>query len=154
MEMRRKDRELSKEEAHQILAEGEYGILSTVSDDNVPYGTPMSYAFENGKIYMHCTNVGGLKLSNLKNNSNACFTVVGSTELLPDKFGTKYTSAIAFGKVCVITDEEQKKEALLAILSKYSSEYMEAGIKYMEAAASKVNVLVLDIIELSGKGRK
>lgn len=154
MEMRRSDRRLSEEEALQILKNGEYGVLSTVSEDGMPYGTPISYAYENGKIYMHCTNAGGHKLSNIKKNNKASFTVVGSTELLPDRFGTKYLSVIAFGRITILEDDEGKKDAVLAILKKYSADHMQAGIKYMNAEISKINILVLEITEVSGKGRK
>ena len=41
-EMRRKDREISEEEACQLLATGEYGVLSTVGSDGEPYGVPLS----------------------------------------------------------------------------------------------------------------
>jgi nitroimidazol reductase NimA-like FMN-containing flavoprotein (pyridoxamine 5'-phosphate oxidase superfamily) len=40
--MRRKDRELSAEEAGRILAKGEFGVLSTVGTDGQPYGIPLS----------------------------------------------------------------------------------------------------------------
>ena len=41
--MRRSDRAIEKEEAFQILENGEYGVLSTVGSDNQPYGFPVSF---------------------------------------------------------------------------------------------------------------
>ena len=59
-EMRRQDRKLTREEAETILRDGQYGILSTTGEDGYPYGVPVSYAYENGKIYFHGTCDGAL----------------------------------------------------------------------------------------------
>ena len=43
-EMRRKDRLLDSADAVEILKNGEYGVLATVTEDGSPYSVPMSYA--------------------------------------------------------------------------------------------------------------
>lgn len=45
-EMRRKDRLLDSADAVEILKNGEYGVLATVTENGSPYGVPMSYAFD------------------------------------------------------------------------------------------------------------
>ena len=45
MEMRRKDRALGMEETIEILNKSEYGVLSTVDENNVPYGVPINFAY-------------------------------------------------------------------------------------------------------------
>ncbi len=77
--MRRKDRELSIEEGKELLKNGEYGVLSTSDNCNQPYGIPLSYAYFDGVIYIHCTNQGGYKLKNIEENSKVSFTVVNET---------------------------------------------------------------------------
>ena len=52
-EMRRNDRQLNTEDTLSILEQGEYGILSTVSADGIPYGVPVSYTYFNQCIYFH-----------------------------------------------------------------------------------------------------
>lgn len=150
-EMRRKDRQLSEEETKQILREGKYGVLSTVGENGYPYGVPLNYAYENGKIYFHGTAEGGLKTANIRFNPKASFTVVGKTELPPGKFATKYESIIAFGTVRVV---ENKKEVLEKKLRKYSADFMESGEKYAKAMLEKVSVYELNIEHLTGKARK
>ena len=44
--MRRKDRQVSDEEAMAYLKAAEYGVLSTVGPDGEPYGVPLTYAVE------------------------------------------------------------------------------------------------------------
>lgn len=152
--MRRKDRELTTEEAWEILEGGEYGIMGLSRPDGEPYAVPMSYACEGKRIYLHCTNAGGLKRELLEQNPRACFTVVGPTEILPDKFSTRYLSAIARCRVRVLTDTGEKKNGLRKLLEKYSPDFMESGNAHIEAAFSRVDVLELTVEEITGKGRK
>ena len=153
-EMRRSDRKLSEEETREILENAEFGVLSTVGEDGMPYGVPISFALGEGKIYMHGTNAGGHKAKNMAANPDVCFTVVGSHEPMPEKFGTKYSSAIVFGKVRTAGSDEERKEAMTAILQKYCADYMEGGLKYMNASWEKFDVYVLEIDEAIGKARK
>ena len=51
--MRRKDRELTEEEARAVLRRAEYGVLSLVTEDGAPYAVPMSYAAVGDAIYFH-----------------------------------------------------------------------------------------------------
>ena len=152
--MRRKDRELTKEEAMEILSNGEFGVLSTVSEDGQPYGVPVSYAYKDGFVYVHCSCEGGLKIDNLRCNSRASFTVVGSTELQPESFGTRYASAIAFGTVEILESREDKREGIEAIMYRYSSEFEEAGIKYINAAIDKIYILKFRVNEITGKSKR
>ena len=135
MEMRRKEKMIPQEEVMEILASAEYGVLSTVSADGVPYGVPVNFAYDDGAIYFHCAKEGH-RLSNLAANDNVCFTVIDSVELMPEKFNTKYRSVIAFGKASSVEDEEGKKKALLKIIEKLSPDFIESGKKYTPASAT------------------
>lgn len=154
--MRRQDRKLAPEEISEILKKGEYGVLATVTDDGKPYGIPISYALdkENQVIYMHCSADGGQKVDNLRLHPEACLTVIGKTELMPDKFATRYCSANVFGTVTIIEEGPEKQKGIEAILHKYSSEYVEKGLEYIEGAIQKIYVLRLEIHESTGKTRK
>ena len=152
-DMRRKDRQLSLEDTLTVLEQGEYGILSTVCEDGTPYGVPVNYGYFNEHIYFHCAKNAGLKLENIRNNANVCFTVVGRTELLPAKFSTKYESAVLFGRARLLKEDE-KKALLLKLIEKYSSDFMEAGQKYVEKSASEADIVEISIEFVTGKGRK
>jgi len=52
--MRRIDRKISDEETFSILINGEYGVLSTVSNDGNPYGIPLNYCVIENEIFFHC----------------------------------------------------------------------------------------------------
>ena len=155
-EMRRQDRLLKDEETAEILKKGEYGVLATVGADGQPYCVPMTYAYDPEKqaIWMHCSNAGGQKLDNITFNDRVCFTVVGGTELLPDKFATKYWSAIVIGRVRIAEDPADKQKGLEAIVAKYSPEFMEKGLKYISGAIARAHVLCLEVQQMTGKARK
>ena len=151
--MRRKDRETTEERAYEILKNGEYGILSTISEDGYPYGVPVNFAVEGNKIYFHCAPEG-YKLECLRENPKVSFTVVGATQIVPGKFTTGYESTIAFGEMHLDLPEEERRYALRLLVNKYSSAFKEIGEKYIEKSFYRTNILRLDISHISGKCKR
>lgn len=153
-EMRRMDRLLSEEETLEILNKGEYGILATVDGDGQPYGVPISYVLMNGSIYYHGTNAGGSKNDNILNNKKISFTVVGDTQVLPDKFGTLFESVIVFGEADLVNDEDEKISAFKEFLKKYCDGFLAEGEKYIETAGPKAMMFKITITSMTGKSKK
>ncbi|GAA0729497.1 pyridoxamine 5'-phosphate oxidase family protein [Clostridium malenominatum] len=151
-EVRRQDRILEEKDAMEILKNGEYGVLSMVGENGYGYGVPMSYTLVDNSIYFHCA-VEGFKLDSIQKNNNVSFCVVGKTQLLPEKFSTKYESSLVFGKAYEVIEEEKEK-ALLSIIEKYSPEYLEAGAEYIKKAAHRTKVIKIVIEKVTGKTRK
>lgn len=150
--MRRSERKLTEDETKDILATGEYGVISTVGEDGYPYGVPVNYVYTNGKIYFHCAIGAGHKLDNIKNCDKVCFTVVGKTELLPEQFSTKYESVIAFGTAKEVVTEKQ--QVLEKLIEKYAPEYIEPGAQYISSAIDKTGIIEIEIENITGKARK
>jgi nitroimidazol reductase NimA-like FMN-containing flavoprotein (pyridoxamine 5'-phosphate oxidase superfamily) len=150
--MRRKDRLITDAETYSILEKGEYGILSTVSSNNEPYGVPLNYCLMDECIYFHCA-LEGRKINNINDNYRVSFCVVGATEVLPDKFGTKYESCIVTGLASESFGEE-KQLALEGIVHKYSESFVSEGLKYIEKLKDKTRVFKISIESISGKARK
>ncbi len=128
-----------------------YGVLSTVAENGKPYGVPLNFCVINHCIYFHCA-VEGQKIDNIKQNKSVSFCAVGNTELLPDKFGTKYESVIVSGEVEEVFDMN-KQMAMEGLLHKYSSEFFDKGIKYIEGLREKTRVFKITINKLTGKAR-
>lgn len=154
--MRRSDRALSKEEAKALLQEGTYGVLSTVGPDGIPYGVPVSYAYvpEEETLYFHGAPGVGQKRENIQHCSKACFTVVGQTEVLPQKFSTRYESAVAYGDVTICTDPSDKLAGLEHLVEKYSAPFAEEGADYARRSVERTEVYAFRIRYLSGKARR
>ncbi|WP_371371650.1 pyridoxamine 5'-phosphate oxidase family protein [Sporomusa aerivorans] len=149
--MRRSDRQISNEDAIQILKKCEFGVLSTVNKDDFPYGVPLSYVYADGIIYFHCANEG-YKLDNIAANSKVSFCVVGDKKTLPEKFTTSYESVIVFGQVSLVEGRE-KQEALLALVEKYAPDFMEKGKIYAGKSSEATTVIKLAVEHMTGKVR-
>lgn len=152
-EMRRKEKAMTEAETLEVLEKAEYGVLSTVSTDNTPYGVPMNFVYVDGAIYFHCAPEGH-RIENITANHNACLTVVDSVVLMPEKFNTQYRSVTAFGTIAPVTDAEEKKKGLMAVSDKLSPEHHAAGMEYIENAFSKVTVLKMEITRMTGKATR
>jgi hypothetical protein len=151
-ELRRKDRAITEEEAIALLNKAEYGVLSTVNENGKPYGVPLNFCIIDLCIFFHCA-IEGQKIDNIKQNKSVSFCVVGNTEILPDKFGTKYESVIVSGGVEEVFDIN-KQIALKGLLQKYSPEFFDKGLKYIEDLGEKTRVFKITINKLTGKARK
>jgi uncharacterized protein len=151
-ELRRKDRAITEDEAMALLNKAEYGVLSTITENGKPYGVPLNFCIIDHCIYFHCA-VEGQKVDNIKQNKSVSFCAVGKTEVLPDQFGTKYESAIVTGEVEEVFDTN-KQMALEGLLHKYSPDFVDKGIKYIEGLKEKTRVFKITIDKLTGKARK
>ncbi|SHH67962.1 pyridoxamine 5'-phosphate oxidase family protein [Clostridium grantii] len=152
LEMRRKEKEITKDKCEEILYKGEYGVLSTIGLNGYPYGTPLNYVYFEGNIYFHSA-IDGHKLENIKENNKICFSVVGDVELIPEKFTTKYESVVIFGEATVIKGKE-KVDALLALIKKYSNDYLIEGDKYILKDSNVTEVIRISVDHMTGKASK
>lgn len=150
--IRREDRQTCVALASELFEKGEYGVLALSSPDHEGYGIPLNYVFGTDRIYFHCATEG-TKLNYLRANNRASFCVVGETQLLPSKFGTLYKSAIAYGSVTEVSGDE-KREALLAFVRKYSAGYLEEGTAFVDQLIDRVCVLKLSVETMTGKARE
>lgn len=143
---------ITAEEAFSILEKGEYGILSTVSPDYEPYGIPLNYCLFNDHIYFHCA-VEGRKIENMRHNPRVSFCVVGRTEVMPEKFGTRYESCIVAGPASE-TFGAEKQIALEGLIRKYSGAFFSEGLRYIEKSGDRTRVFKITIETVSGKARR
>ncbi len=57
-EMRRKRQALSAQECIALLEKGSSGVLALEGDGGYTYAVPLSYLYEDNKIYFHCAKTG------------------------------------------------------------------------------------------------
>lgn len=105
---RRSGRALTKQEVHEFLKQGFWGVLATSVDDE-PYGVPIIFAYdEDGMFYI--ANGPGKKIRNMEKNPNVTLTVV---EL--EDYGRKWKSVIVYGRVEILDDVGEKLHAFNAL---------------------------------------
>lgn len=150
-EMRLKeDNQLPQEQALEMLKQAPYGIIALEGDDKYPYAVPVNYAYADNRIYLHGA-VEGHKIDAAKRSEKVSFCVVTKADIVPEAYNCLYLSAIAFGKIRIAEDEEEKRRALERIIDKYSKGFEEGGHKYIKASWDEVQVLVIELEHITGK---
>jgi len=158
--MRRKDRQIPREEAILLLKRAEYGVLSTVNPDGTPYAVPMNFIYHenDNKIYFHAAKTGQ-KLDNMKLDPNpkVVFTVVGETKPVVESnsYSTIFESTIVFGSAYILKDPKEVKEALYILTKKYFPNDMHAfDAATTEADLARLYVIAMDVEHISGKAKR
>lgn len=147
-EMRRKKQQLSNEETEEILRRGSHGVLALLGNEGWPYALPISYVYDEGRLYFHCA-AAGHKLEAIAREPRASLCVVDMDEVIPELFTTAYRSAIAFGRLRVLEDREEIVRALEALCGKYSPGLDTA--EEIEKHLNNVCVLEMNVEHMSGK---
>lgn len=124
-EMRRKRQLLSNEESIDILNNGTAGVLALSGDDGYPYAVPVSYVYDNFKIYFHGAKAGH-KIDAVRKCSKASFCVIDQDKIIPEEYTTYFRSVIAFGKVRILEDEKEIRNAVEKLAIKYHPKDSEA----------------------------
>lgn len=153
--MRRVNCQLSTEAAEKILRGGDYGVLSLSGDNGYPYAVPINYAVEGNKIYFHSAKVGH-KLDAVRRNEKVSFCVVDRHEVVAEEFTTYFTSAIAFGRMKLVEDNDDpdKLRGLELLADKYSPNVSAERRAKELARLSAVTIPVMTIEHLTGKAAR
>lgn len=149
-EMRLKKQQLSDEEAIALLDAGEYGVLSSISENGYPYGVPINYIYNDGKIYVHSA-MKGHKVKNFARDSKVSFCVVAEAELLQEEVNTMFKSVIAFGKIRELTEPGDKQKVFELMIRKLCPDYIPSGLAYVEENKDAARVYEIEIEHLTGK---
>lgn len=154
-EMRRKNCVISTEAAAKILREGDFGVLALTGDDGYPYAVPINYAVEGNKIYFHSAKTGH-KLDAIRRNDKASFCVVDKHDVIAEEFTTYFTSAIAFGRIKIVEDnnDPDKLRGLELLANKYSSTASPERRTKELSRLDALFVFVMTIEHLTGKAAR
>lgn len=153
-EMRRNKQYLPEAEVISILEGGSSGVLALLGEDGWPYAVPLSYAWDGGKLYFHWAK-SGQKLDALRREERASFCVVAEDRVVPEKYTTLYRSVIAFGRLRVLEDEEEKLAALERLTVKYAPEEGEASRREeIQRGLPAVCVVEMAVEHVTGKEGK
>jgi len=148
-EMRRKKQELAQEECVKILNKGTSGVLAVSGDEDYPYAVPLSYVYQDSKIYFHCAKEGH-KLDAIERNDKVSFCVIDQDRVIPEEYTSYFRSVIAFGKARKIEDEEEKRKTLEILAVKYSPG-QEGLSKEIDGQFKRVTMVELSIEHMTGK---
>ena len=153
-EMRRKRQLLSMKDCAAILERGTSGVLALSGDNGYPYAVPLSYVYEQGKLYFHSAK-SGHKLDAIRRCAKASFCVIDQDEIIPEKYTTYFRSVIVFGTVRIVEEDQEKQQAAELLALKYSpGESEESRAAEIKGAWERLCMLELSIEHMSGKEAK
>lgn len=149
-EMRRKRQQLAEEESIAILQKATAGTLALLGDDDYPYAVPISYVYHDRKLYFHSA-LAGHKVDAICKCDRASFCVIDQDAVQPQKYTTFYRSVIAFGRIHIIEDAQEKLEMARMLGNRYNPNQEEALQKEIENGLSRMLMIRFDIEHLTGK---
>jgi len=163
--MRRKDRELSPDEALNIIDNCEYGVISCVDEDGEIFSVPISPVRVGESIFIHGATAGS-KAKLLQNGRKVEFVCVSfnkvphlndsELEMIKDDgkvFTTEYKSAIAKTRAYEVTDEAKRYEILKILSQKYTAYAMSTFDVAAEYGLKNMKIYELKIENLSAKAK-
>jgi len=124
-QVRRADKLMPEAAAREALARGFAGRLGTVGADGWPYVVPLLYVWMNGEIWVHNTRAPGHLRDNVEHEPRVCFEIDEAGEVFPyGRFEcdttVAYRSVLAFGRIRVVEEREQKQSFCDALMQKYA----------------------------------
>ncbi len=149
-DMRRKRQLLSEEDSIDILMKATAGTLALLGDNDYPYAVPISYVYQERKLYFHSA-LAGHKVDAIRKCDKASFCVIDKDEVHPEKYTTFFRSVIAFGRIHIIEDEQEKQETARMLGNRYNPNNDESLQKEIESGISRMLMIRLDIEHLTGK---
>jgi len=149
--LKRKEKEIKDQSVIEDIFESNKICRIGFVDKNVPYVISMNYGYAKSAIYLH-TATSGKKLNIIETNNNVCVEITDSVEIIesniPCKFGTRYRSLICNGKINILTDLEEKKEALKVLMNQHTQ---RSGWNIPDTAIEQITLLKIELETISGK---
>lgn len=151
--MRRKDREMSKDFALEVTDKCEWAVLSMTDAEGKPYAVPITIVRDGDAVYFH-TAKAGKKIDALNQNQEVCLVCVGDTEILENKFTTKYESAIICGHAEEVTEDEEKIHALRILCQRHTPANMGGFDAAVKNSLKVTGVWKIQMKEITGKAKR
>ena len=149
-EMRRKNQSMRPEDCEKVLLRGTSGVLALSGDDGYPYAVPLSYVYHSGRLFFHSAATGH-KLDAIARNEKASFCVIDQDKIVPEKYTTFFRSVIAFGRIRIVDDPEEKRAAIDELALRYRPGHDDERAAEIDGAMPRLCMLEMTIDHLSGK---
>ena len=149
----------SKERIIEFLSSQQTGRISSIDENGFPQIIPMNFVFISDAVYVH-SHIRGEKLDNIRRNQKVGFEVDKSLEFLPSYFSdptdasladTLYISVVIKGNASIVSDKEEKTNALNGLMKKYQPEGGYEPIKPDMDVLKEVEVIKIIPESLRGK---
>ena len=149
-EMRRKRQQLTNADSIAVLQKATSGTLALLGDNDYPYAVPISYVYDNGKLYFHSA-MAGHKVDAIRRCNKASFCVIEQDDVRPEKYTTYFRSVIAFGRIEIVEDEAEKRTIMHMMGNRFNPNHDDALQKELESGLAHMLAIRMDIEHLTGK---
>ncbi len=145
----KKRTDIAGKDAMKIIRTATSGVLALDGDEGYPYAVPMSYVYDGERIYFHSAPEGH-KVDSVRRNSKASFCVVSEDNVMPEKYTTAYRSVIVFGRIRIVHDVREKRDAIEKLGKKYAPAHSGLGAE-IDSFFDHFCMLCLDPEQITGK---
>lgn len=149
-EMRRKKQLLTEEKTVDILKSCTSGVLGVIGDDGYPYTVPVSYTYNDGKIYVHSAKQGH-KIDSIIKDDKVTFSVIEKDDVIQETFTTHFRSVSIFGRARILAEDSDRRQALESLVEKYSPEFIKEGQLEITKEWNRVCLIEIKIEHMTGK---
>lgn len=135
------------------------GRFASNGSDSYPYVIPVNYVFHSEAIYFH-TGIRGQKIDNIKRDPRVSFVVDQPHSYLDTSFDNGappchvtqyYRSVIIKGKAELVEDEQEKLNALNALMASHEGYPDYRGIEKAMKGVDLCTVVKITVESISGK---
>lgn len=156
--MRKASREMDSAFAMEVLDKAPYITVSFTKPDGSPYGVPLSLARKDENTFYFHGAMEGEKMDCIVKNPKVALSAV--TKCVPtvgpkdNSFTLQYKSAMAVGIAEIVTDKEEKVEALRLICQRFLPHHMDAFDAAIERSLERTAVVKITLTESPTGKRK
>lgn len=157
--MRKVSREMDAQWAQEVLGKAPYITVSFTRPDGSAYGLPLSLASRDGRTWYFHGALEGDKIEAIKANPKVCLSAV--TRCTPTvgpkdgSFTLQFRSAVAFGTAEIVTDDNEKIEALRLICERFLPRHMDAFDSAIARSLNRTAVVRITLVqEPTGKRKE
>jgi hypothetical protein len=137
-----KPRELSRDECITLLSAIKFGRLG-LSNRDLPYVIPMSYVYQDGKIFLHSRG-NGKKVEYVTRNPKVCFQVDAMEK-------DRWSSVLIFGTAKLSDDIEAKMKMFEAFTGKEMKGHGGKQFKREDLEKMPMTIWEIRIEEMTGR---
>ena len=148
--MRRTAQLLPDAETKAIVQNSTCGVLALLGDEDYPYAVPLNHVYVHGTLYFHGA-MEGHKADAVRKHAKASYCVIARDEVDAPTLSTRYQSAIAFGRIRIVEDEAEKKEAILALADRFAPAFRAKAEQEIDESWHHLCLFALDVEHLTGK---
>jgi len=152
--IRRKDKEMSREEIDRFLRDAPLAHFATVSANGDPYVVPNLFVYADGLVHLHTSTAGHFRANALA-RPRIAFEAAEMGSVFPyGEFecdtSVSYASVVGFGTVGIDDDRGHKQRFFDRLMAKYADPKWQRP-KAFYPRLDLVTVYVVEVEQLTGK---